>query len=254
MFKFLISLLTSLLFCGSILLLSIWQSHEIIKSNLRQSLLGQNITADAVVMSQALNSLRVLAFQSKIDENIFKIWEHSSRLNSIDGLTNALDQISPPFWNASRKEDFNSKIEDESVRTLQEEKVAALNQARMLFANFLGTRNTPGEELLYTEGIFAGLPTLASFSPPPKTLVELANTISEQRLDNAPIRGYKKDDVLDQLEQLRKLTEEALEPFKNRTKADLSKSATLPSEAKVAKEELRSYLIDIVNKIDVNFF
>lgn len=254
MFRFLISFLISSIFCLAILSAGLWQSHEFLKSNLKQNLINETFSTELISSVESLNSLRTLIHQKTLQVELFKFWESSLRQNSVDSLTNALDQIAPTFWNASRREDFIIRIEKESDRALLQEQIDALSEPRLLLANFLGVRETPGDAVVYTEGIFTGLPTLASFSPPPQSLVELANIITERGLTKAPIRGYKTKDVLDEFEHIRALTNEALKPFTTRSKSDFKLASTLPPDAKVLREELRSYLIEIVNKIELKFF
>lgn len=254
MFRFLVSFLISSIFCFATFGTGLWQSHEFLKSTLKQNLINQTFSTELLNSVKSLNALRSIFHQSILPVETFKLWDSSLRQNSVDSLTNALDQIAPTFWNSSRREDFMLRIEKESDRALQQEQIDALDEPRLLLANFLGVRETPGEAVIYSEGIFTGLPTLASFSPPPQSLVELANIITERGLTKAPIRGYKTKDVLEEFEHIRALTNEALKPFAARSKSDFKLSNTLPPDAKVLREELRSYLIEIVNKIDINFF
>lgn len=221
--------------------LGILAVHWQIKEEIVSSIAGGEFSRSDLISLEQLSKLRNLIGISPLDISPFK--------TGLKVLT--------------RKDDFTENVKvfpfidlnqlDEELRKSKEtiekqSKIDSLNLIRQMLASFLGVSNQEGSEVIYAEGVLKGLPTLLVLKDNISNLRALRDILDEIASRAAPVWGYGQNELIKELERLR------LETDKTLNKVKIPEPELPEPVIERIRAQVRSYLVEKTDEIQVNYF
>ncbi|GEM_PF-5170469 len=215
--------------------------HWLIKEEIVSSIVGGEFSRLDVVSLERLSKLRNLLGLSQLDLTHYKAG--LKVLTKKDELVENVKMF--PFIEMQQIEIELNKAKEKIEK---QSKINSLRLIRQMLASFLGVSNEEGLEIIYEEGVLKGLPTLLVLKEDIPNLRALRDTLDQIGSRAAPVWGYAQKELLNELERLRLETEKTLKTLK-------IPEPELPERViDRIRAQVRSYLIEKTDEIQVNFF
>ena len=238
--KLVISIL-SIFYIMSCLFFGILAVHWQIKEETVSSISGGEFSRSDVLALEQLSKLRYLIGISRIDTSHYK-----TGLKVLTRKDDFLENVKVfPFIDL---EQLDLELNKAKEKIDKQSKINSLKLIRQMFASFLGVSNEEGSEIIYQDGILKGLPTLLVLKDGIANLRVLRDILNETASRAAPVWGYGQNELLKELERLRFETEKTLKTVK------IPEPELPEAVIERIRAQVRSYLVEKTDEIQVNFF
>lgn len=213
--------------------------HWLVKETAVSSLVGETFARSEVKQLEQLSNLRELLGQPPLELSLYK--DALQLLTSDRAFAENIRKF--PFVDAT---ELDEELKEAKEKLVLQKKLEALSPIRELLSTLLGVSSQPSDEILFKEGVLAGLPSLIALPKNLPNLVSLRDALKDST--SAPIWSYDQKQVIEELESLRIQTEKALQNLK------VGEPELPESVVNSLRAQLRRYLIEKTDQIQVNFF
>lgn len=222
--------------CG---FLGLYGIHWWIKETVISSLVAETFARSEVKQLEQLSNLRELLGRPPLELSLYK--DALKLLTSDRAFAENIRKF--PFVDTT---ELDEELKEAKERLILEKKLEAISPIRELLSTLLGVSSEPSNEILFKEGVLAGLPSLIALPKNLPNLASLRDALKDST--SAPIWSYDQKQVMQELESLRAQTEKALKNLK------IGEPELPEGVINSLRAQLRRYLIEKTDQIQVNFF